>query len=32
VIKEALRAGGSIGEVCGAIRDVLGEYHGGAFF
>jgi hypothetical protein len=19
-------------EVCGAVRDVLGEYHGGAFF
>jgi methylmalonyl-CoA mutase, N-terminal domain len=31
-IKEALRAGGSIGEVCGAMRDVFGEYRGGAFF
>ena len=31
-IKEALRAGGSIGEVCGAMRDVFGEYQGGAFF
>jgi methylmalonyl-CoA mutase N-terminal domain/subunit len=31
-IKEALRAGASIGEVCGAMRDVFGEYHGGAFF
>jgi hypothetical protein len=26
------RAGGSIGEVCGAMRDVFGVYHGGAFF
>jgi hypothetical protein len=25
-------AGGSIGEVCGAMRDVFGEYRGGAFF
>jgi methylmalonyl-CoA mutase N-terminal domain/subunit len=31
-IKEALRAGGSIGEVCNAMRDVFGEYSGGAFF
>ena len=31
-IREALRAGASIGEVCGAMRDVLGEYRGGAFF
>src|SRR5918994_1024394 len=29
-IKEALRAGASIGEVCGAMRDVFGEYKGGA--
>jgi methylmalonyl-CoA mutase, N-terminal domain len=31
-IKEALRSGGSIGEVCNAMRDVFGEYRGGAFF
>ncbi|HEY6636595.1 MAG TPA: methylmalonyl-CoA mutase family protein [Solirubrobacterales bacterium] len=31
-IKEALRAGGSIGEVSNAMRDVFGEYRGGAFF
>jgi len=31
-IKEALRAGASIGDVCGAMRDVFGEYRGGAFF
>ena len=31
-IKDALRAGSSIGEVCGAMRDVFGEYKGGAFF
>ncbi len=31
-IKEALRAGASIGEACGAMRDVFGEYRGGAFF
>jgi methylmalonyl-CoA mutase, N-terminal domain len=31
-IKEALRAGGSIGETCGAMREVFGEYKGGAFF
>ena len=31
-IKEALRTGGSIGDVCNAMRDVFGEYRGGAFF
>jgi methylmalonyl-CoA mutase N-terminal domain/subunit len=31
-IKDALRAGASIGEVCGAMREVFGEYEGGAFF
>jgi methylmalonyl-CoA mutase N-terminal domain/subunit len=31
-IRDALAAGGSIGEVCGAMRDVFGEYRGGAFF
>jgi methylmalonyl-CoA mutase, N-terminal domain len=31
-IREALRAGASIGEACGAMRDVFGEYRGGAFF
>jgi methylmalonyl-CoA mutase, N-terminal domain len=31
-IKDALGAGASIGEVCGAMRDVFGEYRGGAFF
>ena len=31
-MKEALRANASMGEVCGALRDVFGEYHGGAFF
>jgi methylmalonyl-CoA mutase N-terminal domain/subunit len=31
-VKEALRVGGSIGEVCNAMRDVFGEYRGGAFF
>jgi methylmalonyl-CoA mutase N-terminal domain/subunit len=31
-IKEALRAGASIGETCGAMREVFGEYQGGAFF
>ncbi len=31
-IKAALREGASIGEVCGAMRDVFGEYQGGAFF
>src|SRR5215212_3279441 len=31
-IKDALRDGASIGEVCGAMREVFGEYRGGAFF
>src|ERR687898_2562904 len=31
-IKGALRDGASIGEVCNAMRDVFGEYRGGAFF
>jgi methylmalonyl-CoA mutase N-terminal domain/subunit len=31
-IKEALRAGASIGEVSNAMRAVFGEYQGGAFF
>jgi methylmalonyl-CoA mutase N-terminal domain/subunit len=31
-IREALAADASIGEVCGAMRDVFGEYRGGAFF
>jgi methylmalonyl-CoA mutase, N-terminal domain len=31
-IREALAAHGSIGEVCGAMRDVFGKYQGGAFF
>jgi methylmalonyl-CoA mutase N-terminal domain/subunit len=31
-IKAALRDGASIGEVCGAMRSVFGEYKGGAFF
>jgi methylmalonyl-CoA mutase, N-terminal domain len=31
-IKDALRAGASIGEVCGAMREAFGEYKGGAFF
>jgi methylmalonyl-CoA mutase, N-terminal domain len=31
-IKDALRDGASIGEVCNAMRDVFGEYRGGAFF
>jgi methylmalonyl-CoA mutase N-terminal domain/subunit len=31
-MKEALRAGASIGEVCGTLRGVFGEYQGGAFF
>jgi methylmalonyl-CoA mutase N-terminal domain/subunit len=30
--KDALRDGASIGEVCNAMRDVFGEYKGGAFF
>jgi methylmalonyl-CoA mutase, N-terminal domain len=31
-IRAALKANASIGEVCGAMRDVFGEYKGGAFF
>jgi methylmalonyl-CoA mutase N-terminal domain/subunit len=31
-IKDALRDGASIGDVCNAMRDVFGEYKGGAFF
>jgi len=31
-IREALAADASIGEVCGAMRDVFGEYKGGTFF
>jgi methylmalonyl-CoA mutase, N-terminal domain len=31
-IKEALRRHASIGEVCNAMREVFGEYRGGAFF
>ena len=31
-IREALAANASIGEVCGAMRDVFGEYKGGTFF
>jgi methylmalonyl-CoA mutase N-terminal domain/subunit len=31
-IREALAADASIGEVCGAMREVFGEYKGGAFF
>ncbi len=31
-MKDALRAGASIGEVCGALRETFGEYQGGAFF
>jgi methylmalonyl-CoA mutase N-terminal domain/subunit len=31
-IKDALRANASIGEVSGAMREVFGEYRGGAFF
>ena len=31
-IREALAADASIGEVCNAMRDVFGEYKGGAFF
>ena len=31
-IREALAANASIGEVCNAMRDVFGEYKGGAFF
>jgi methylmalonyl-CoA mutase N-terminal domain/subunit len=31
-IRAALAAGASIGDACGAMRDVFGEYKGGAFF
>jgi methylmalonyl-CoA mutase N-terminal domain/subunit len=31
-IRDALASQASIGEVCGAMRDVFGEYKGGAFF
>jgi methylmalonyl-CoA mutase, N-terminal domain len=31
-IRAALKANASIGEVCGAMRDIFGEYKGGAFF
>jgi methylmalonyl-CoA mutase, N-terminal domain len=31
-IRAALAANASIGEVCGAMREVFGEYQGGAFF
>jgi methylmalonyl-CoA mutase N-terminal domain/subunit len=31
-IRAALAADASIGEVCGALRDVFGEYKGGSFF
>ncbi len=31
-IKEALRDKASIGDVCNAMREVFGEYRGGAFF
>ena len=31
-IRDALAANASIGEVCNAMRDVFGEYQGGAFF
>lgn len=31
-IRAALKANASIGEVCGAMREVFGEYRGGAFF
>jgi methylmalonyl-CoA mutase, N-terminal domain len=31
-LRDALRDGASIGEVCRAMRDVFGEYQGGAFF
>jgi methylmalonyl-CoA mutase, N-terminal domain len=31
-LKDALRDHASIGEVCGAMREVFGEYRGGAFF
>jgi methylmalonyl-CoA mutase N-terminal domain/subunit len=31
-VRAALAANASIGEVCGAMRDVFGEYRGGSFF
>jgi methylmalonyl-CoA mutase N-terminal domain/subunit len=31
-IRDALAADASIGEVCGAMREVFGEYKGGTFF
>jgi methylmalonyl-CoA mutase N-terminal domain/subunit len=31
-IREALAADASIGEVCGAMREIFGEYKGGTFF
>ncbi len=31
-IRDALAHDASIGEVCGAMRDVFGRHHGGAFF
>ena len=31
-IRAALAADASIGEVCGALREVFGEYKGGSFF
>jgi methylmalonyl-CoA mutase N-terminal domain/subunit len=31
-IRQALKDSCSLGEVCGAMRDVFGEYRGGAFF
>jgi methylmalonyl-CoA mutase N-terminal domain/subunit len=31
-IRDALAADASIGDVCNAMRDVFGEYRGGAFF
>jgi methylmalonyl-CoA mutase N-terminal domain/subunit len=31
-IRAVLKANASIGEACGAMRDVFGEYKGGAFF
>ena len=31
-IRAALKDNASIGEVCGAMREVFGEYKGGAFF
>jgi methylmalonyl-CoA mutase N-terminal domain/subunit len=31
-LRDALAAGASVGETCGAMREVFGEYQGGAFF